>query len=241
MTFCSYIPPSDAEACCDEAELQEELAEQGAAEGVEPDEEAHKAQRPAEQDAIGHTVHEAHDRAARVVEDIGVGYPEGEVRDVADGEQGYAKAVIIDSGCGEGYYTAAAAKAAPQATILGIDISKEAAKLAAKRCKSAKIAVASAFHLPTADNSIDMLLEVFSPYCATEFDRVLKPGGIFLEVIPGENHLFALKSAVYDEPYKNQVDKFERPGFTLLEVQSVSGEIRLTSQTDIQNLFLMTP
>ena len=66
MTFCSYIPPSDAEACCDEAELQEELAEQGAAEGVEPDEEAHKAQRPAEQDAIGHTVHEAHDRAARV-------------------------------------------------------------------------------------------------------------------------------------------------------------------------------
>ena len=149
--------------------------------------------------------------------------------------------VLLDSGCGEGYYTAAAAKAAPQATILGIDISKEAAKLAAKRCKSAKIAVASAFHLPIADNSIDMLLEVFSPYCATEFDRVLKPGGIFLEVIPGENHLFALKSAVYDKPYKNQVDKFERPGFTLLEVQSVSGEIRLTSQTDIQNLFLMTP
>ena len=95
--------------------------------------------------------------------------------------------------------------------------------------------------MPIADNSIDMLLEVFSPYCATEFDRVLKPGGIFLEVIPGENHLFALKSAVYDEPYKNQVDKFERPGFTLLEVQSVSGEIRLTSQTDIQNLFFMTP
>ena len=60
-------------------------------------------------------------------------------------------------------------------------------------------------------------------------------------MIPGENHLFALKSAVYDEPYKNQVDKFERPGFTLLEVQSVSGKIRLTSQTDIQNLFLMTP
>ena len=149
--------------------------------------------------------------------------------------------VLLDSGCGEGYYTAAAAEAVPDAQILGIDISKDAANLAAKRCKRAKIAVASAFHLPIADKSVDMLLEVFSPYCAPEFDRVLKPGGIFLEVIPGENHLFALKSAVYDEPYKNQVDKFERPGFTLLEVQSVSGEIRLTSQTDIQNLFLMTP
>lgn len=149
--------------------------------------------------------------------------------------------VLLDSGCGEGYYTAAVAEAVPNATVLGIDISKDAANLAAKRCKRAKIAVASAFHLPVASNSVDMLLEVFSPYCAPEFDRVLKPGGIFLEAIPGENHLFALKEAVYDEPYKNQVDKFERPGYTLLEIQEVSGEIRLTSQTDIQNLFLMTP
>lgn len=149
--------------------------------------------------------------------------------------------VLLDSGCGEGYYTAAAAEAAPQATILGIDISKDAARLAAKRCKNAKIAVASAFHLPIADNSVDMLLEVFSPYCATEFDRVLKPGGIFIEAIPGKNHLFALKQAVYDAPYLNQVDKFERPGCTLLEVQEVSTEIHLSSKTDIQNLFLMTP
>lgn len=73
--------------------------------------------------------------------------------------------VLLDSGCGEGYYTAAVAhavhQAAPGASVLGADISKAALSAAAKRTKEAAFAVASAFALPVPDDSVDILTSVF--------------------------------------------------------------------------------
>ncbi|MGN0520081.1 MAG: methyltransferase domain-containing protein [Candidatus Fimenecus sp.] len=148
----------------------------------------------------------------------------------------------LDSGCGEGYYTAAIADAlGGTMQVLGFDISKEAVNLAAKRCKAAQFAVASAFHIPVADKSVDLLFEIFSPYSETEFLRVLKSGGVLFEVIPGARHLYGLKAAVYDKPYENEVAAFTRAGYTLLECLHLQDEITLQTDTDIQNLFLMTP
>ena len=47
--------------------------------------------------------------------------------------------LVLDSGCGEGYYTSHFAE---NNTVFGIDISKDALKFAAKRCKKATFAVA---------------------------------------------------------------------------------------------------
>lgn len=153
--------------------------------------------------------------------------------------------VLLDSGCGEGYYTAAVAhavhQAAPGASVLGADISKAALSAAAKRTKEAAFAVASAFALPVPDDSVDILTSVFSPFCQSEFRRVLKAGGVFLEVIPSARHLFGLKAALYDRPYENKVKPYAIAGFAFLNKREVSGEITLTNPADIAALFQMTP
>ena len=149
---------------------------------------------------------------------------------------------VLDSGCGEGYYTAAIAEALDRKMqVLGFDISKEAVNFAAKRCHAAQFAVASAFRIPMADESVDLLFEIFSPYSETEFLRVLKSGGYLMEVIPGARHLYGLKAAVYDNPYENEVAAFTRIGYTLSERVHLQNEITLPTAADIQNLFLMTP
>ena len=88
---------------------------------------------------------------------------------------------VLDVGCGEGYYTAAIwsilANAGKEPRMAGIDISKDMARRAAKQVRQAEIAVASAYHLPLADGTVDLLLDCFSPLAVDEFRRVLKPGG----------------------------------------------------------------
>ena len=74
---------------------------------------------------------------------------------------------LLDSGCGEGYYTAgiyqALRAAGKQPRMAGIDISKFILRSAAKREKNIEFAVASAYHLPLVDRSVDVLLNCFSP------------------------------------------------------------------------------
>lgn len=152
---------------------------------------------------------------------------------------------VLDAGCGEGYYTAELVRRlreggyAPQAA--GIDISKAALQEAARRETGTEWAVASCFHLPVAAQSVDLLLSVFAPYCGEEFRRVLKPRGRLLMVIPLENHLYGLKEAIYEKPYRNTVKPFELEGFTLVQKQELRYAITLTSREEIQNLFMMTP
>ncbi|MBQ8296494.1 MAG: methyltransferase domain-containing protein [Ruminococcus sp.] len=149
--------------------------------------------------------------------------------------------MILDAGCGEGYYTAAVAEAVPGAGIYGIDISKTAVEYAAKRCKTASFATASVFHIPAEERSCDMLITLFAPYCGEEFRRVLRDGGIMIMAIPSENHLWELKQAIYDTPYKNEVKPYELDGFALIRKKRISYRIQLDSQEDIQSLFSMTP
>ena len=84
--------------------------------------------------------------------------------------------VILDAGCGEGYYTAgiraALTAAGKTPAIAGIDISKSILRLAAKREKQVEFAVASCYHLPFADETADLLLDCFSPLAIDEFRRV---------------------------------------------------------------------
>ena len=102
-------------------------------------------------------------------------------------------------------------------------------------------AVASSFSLPFADSSIDILLEIFSPYCGAEFKRVLKKDAAFIMVIPLENHLWELKCAAYDTPYKNEVSDTYLDGFDFTDRIDVKYKFDLNSGEDISSLFKMTP
>lgn len=149
--------------------------------------------------------------------------------------------IILDAGCGEGYYTSGIKNKLPDAEIYGIDISKTAVEMASKRYKNIAFATASVFNIPVADGSCDSLVTVFSPYCNGEFRRVLKNGGNMFMAIPAENHLWELKKAVYDTPYRNAVKPYELEGFGFLEKQHVTYKFFLDSRNDIQSLFSMTP
>lgn len=151
---------------------------------------------------------------------------------------------MLDSGCGDGYYTMGMYDTVckyKNAEVYAIDVSKEALKIASRTCTKVKFAVASAYKLPFTNESFDIVTSIFAPLAYNEFYRVLKKDGIFLTVIPLENHLYQLKQAVYDTPYKNRPESTEIKGFQLLKSQKIQREIQLNCNEDIKNLFMMTP
>ncbi len=152
---------------------------------------------------------------------------------------------ILDAGCGEGYYTSGICQALLAAgrspRMAGTDISKSILRYAARREKAAEFAVASSYHLPLADGCLDLLLDCFSPLALEEFRRVLRPGGHFLYVVPGPEHLWQLKEVLYDHPYPNEEQETPYEGFAYREIAAVEDTVALTSQADIHALFQMTP
>ena len=153
--------------------------------------------------------------------------------------------VLLDAGCGEGWYTAGVCQALRAAgkrpRMAGTDISKFALRTAARREREAEFAVASSYRLPLADGRVDILLNCFSPLALEEFRRVLRPGGAFLYVVPGAGHLWELKEILYEKPYPNEEKETPYEGFRYREIVPVDGTIVLESREDIQNLFRMTP
>ena len=153
--------------------------------------------------------------------------------------------VILDTGCGEGYYTAgihqALVSAGKAPRMAGTDISKFILRHAAKRDKGIEFAVASSYHLPIPDKSVDLLLNCFSPLALEEFLRVLKPGGTFFYVVPAAEHLWELKQVLYDHPYPNEEKETPYEGFQYEAIVPVDAVINLKTQADIHALFQMTP
>ena len=152
---------------------------------------------------------------------------------------------FVDIGCGEGYYTerviAAISESGKCVGPLGFDISKDAIRYAARRCRGVSFAVASAYRMPIATGSISMAMNVFSPLAAEETARILRTGGIFVMAIPGEEHLFGLKRALYDTPYKNQPQDTDIKGFKLIDKSHIRYPLLLDSAEKIASLFMMTP
>lgn len=160
----------------------------------------------------------------------------------------FAGGTLIDAGCGEGYYTEniyfMLKEKNEDFRLLGIDISKFACAHAARRFKGddrCLIAAASIFHIPMADGAADTMVTMFAPFCREEIYRVIRTGGTLIMAIPAEEHLMSLKSAIYDEPYKNQVADYEIEGFEFIESRKVSRKIFIDNNKDIRSLFEMTP
>lgn len=152
---------------------------------------------------------------------------------------------VLDSGCGEGYYTQGVARALREQgrafRICGVDLSKPSVRYAAKRLPEGEFAVASVYHLPVGTDSIDLLINCFSPLALEEFGRVLKKRGRFLYVVPGPKHLWELKETLYEKPYLNDEIAPDYPGFTKCKVVKVEEKVLLPDQQTISDLFQMTP
>ena len=103
-------------------------------------------------------------------------------------------AVLVDAGCGEGFYTRRVLAGAP-VTRIGFDLCKEAVRLAARGGREASFFVGDLANIPLADSCADVLLDVFTPANYAQFSRVLRPGGVIVKLAPRAGYLAELREA----------------------------------------------
>lgn len=160
-----------------------------------------------------------------------------------------ADLTLLDVGCGEGFFLWKLREYLDDCALqskyhfYGTDISKSAIKSASKRDKHSHFSVASLYHLPVEDESVDCLTRVFAPKSYAEFARVLKPDGLFVSVVPGAEHLLGLKEILYDNPtlhseeHDSEIEEF----FILRQQIRTQYPIVLEGTENIFNLIKMTP
>ena len=113
--------------------------------------------------------------------------------------------VLLDAGCGEGYYAKAVCPGRRMLRI-GLDLSKEAVRLAARGQSEASFFVADLKHIPLADHRCDVLLDVFTPADYAEFGRVLREDGVLIKLAPRSGYLHELREAAADQLRRKAYD-----------------------------------
>ncbi|ENO87971.1 putative RNA methyltransferase [Thauera linaloolentis] len=154
-------------------------------------------------------------------------------------------ASCLDAGCGEGYYLrrlAAAVHPSLRMALAGLDISKWAVRAAAKRQGEAAWLVGSNARLPVADAALDRVLCMFGFPVHAEFARVLKPGGLLLQVDAGPDHLRELREIIYPalKPERDAAPVLPA-GFDAEASDSLRFTLELEGAEAIADLLLMTP
>ncbi len=146
---------------------------------------------------------------------------------------------VLDVGCGEGYYLSQL----PLPDRFGLDIAKRAVQMAAMLLPDTQFVVGSAYRLPVLDQSVATVLSVFAPHPFEEFERVLQPGGRWVTVTPGPNHLREMRPALSGESGRKAGDRLERrsepPGEATAAIR-VEFQLQLSADAR-RDLFLMTP
>ena len=113
---------------------------------------------------------------------------------------------VLDLGCGTGYALPKLAKRYKKAQIIGLDIAEPMLTVAKKAHQSwlnpMVFLVADGENLPLADKSVDLIFSNFAlqwyhdlQSTFTEFNRVLKPGGLLMFTTFGPDTLKELKKA----------------------------------------------
>ena len=154
--------------------------------------------------------------------------------------------LIVDAGCGEGYYTFGIADTQKNSSVIGFDMSKfgcEHGAKVAKRVNKSNIlySVSSIFEMPLSNECADIVVNMFAPVANEEFYRILATQGHLIVVSAGIEHLNGLKKILYDDVYDNE-EKFPGyDGFELLGVENLKYDTDIYGNESIYNLFTMTP
>ncbi|CAA0196524.1 methyltransferase domain-containing protein [Acinetobacter baumannii] len=149
--------------------------------------------------------------------------------------------MVLDIGCGEGYYTSAMQQVVEQ--CIGVDIAKNAVQRAAKLNDKVTWVVGTGATLPVIDQSMDVCTSLFSPIPQTEILRVLKDDGYLIVVTPAIDHLYAMREALFEQVNPHTPQKFVeqlQDLFELKEQQVIDAPLVLDQQA-LKNLIAMTP
>lgn len=169
---------------------------------------------------------------------------------LADGRD-EAPIYLADLGCGEGYYLhqlwRCLDETLPRLSIryFGMDVSKEAVRLAAQKHPDFRFVVADAWgKLPFHSSSLHILLNVFAPRNVTEFHRVLAANGVLLVVTPGEDHLAEVRTrfnllGIESDKQARVVEQFMQ-AFALSARETITYQVVLDNAA-LLDLIRMTP
>jgi len=154
-------------------------------------------------------------------------------------EFGDKNTAVFDAGCGEGYYTNQHKNMSN--SVYGIDIAKNAVRIAAKRHKECFFSVGTLSKLPFENNFFGWIFSIYAPILEAEFSRVLAANGYLVTVTPAESHLFELKELIYEEANKHDITKTPIKTLTLMSEYRLNYTMQFSQSDDLINLLAMTP
>ncbi len=162
-----------------------------------------------------------------------------------DGLQVDGDELVVEVGSGTAYYLAGVVGASAGRRGIALDVSRYAARRAAKVDPRIGSVVCDAWQeLPLLDDSAHLMLNVFAPRNAAEMARVLAPGGTLLVVTPNQEHLKELVGVLglvkVDEEkerrlHESLAGKFDRTGSEVVET------VMRLDRIAVEQLVLMTP
>ncbi|MFD7506378.1 putative RNA methyltransferase [Streptomyces sp. NPDC059850] len=152
---------------------------------------------------------------------------------------------VVDIGGGTGYYHARVMDAFPDAGGVLLDISKFAARRAAKAHPRIGAAVADAWQeLPLQDGAASLVLNTFAPRNGPELRRILAPGGALLVVTARPGHLQELIDALgllsVDDRKESRLTDQLAPYFTVAGTERLTRTMTLDHQA-LAQLVAMGP
>lgn len=158
---------------------------------------------------------------------------------------GLEHGVVLDAGAGTGYYLSRVLDEVPGGRGLALDISKFAARRAARAHPRVAAAVCDTWRtLPVRDRSVEVVLDVFAPRNGPEFARVLTPDGILVVVTPTVRHLAELADAAgllsVDVRKEERIHKSLAPHFESVYSDDHDVALQLTT-ADVERLIRMGP
>ena len=152
--------------------------------------------------------------------------------------------VLLDAGCGEGYYTKNVCDQR-RMTRIGFDLSKDAVRLAARGQHAACFFAADLKNIPVRDHTVDVLLDIFTPANYAEFARVLVPEGILIKLAPRSGYLHELRALAGDslrhQDYDGgDVERYAHEKMNVLAQEAITYTLPVSQET-VWHLARMTP
>ena len=153
--------------------------------------------------------------------------------------------LVVEVGAGTAYYLAGVLGTAAGRRGIALDVSRYAARRAAKVNPRIGSVVCDAWQeLPLLDDSAQLMLNVFAPRNAAEMARVLAPDGTLLVVTPNQQHLAELVGVLGLVTVDEEKERRLQESFAGVFVRTGSEVIEETMRLDrsaVEQLVLMTP
>ena len=153
--------------------------------------------------------------------------------------------LVVDVGGGTGHYLAAILDALPEAQGLVLDLSRDAARVAARAHPRMVAVVCDVRHrLPVQDAGASLLLDVFAPRNGAEMRRIVAPDGRLIVVTPTQTHLQELGGVpgmLHVDVHKDErLERSMLGYFTLAERSTVTWQMSL-DRAAVRDVVLMGP